>query len=130
PGTRTRAGSGRAANSRPRRRASGGGPGTATRRSREMPAPRAPARAPRPSSAPSRTRGTRLRRRPEPAPVSELWSCFAVIHHAGDIDDNHRFVADHPGVVPRGEQRNVTRPELFFAAVVHPHAEPARHVVL
>src|SRR5512135_889132 len=46
------------------------------------------------------------------------------------IDDDRRLVADHPRVVAGRQQRDVAGAELVFAAVVHPYAQTAGHVVL
>ena len=45
---------------------------------------------------------------------------------AGEIEDVHRLVADHPGVVARRNIADVERPELDLFAVVHAHRESAR----
>ena len=52
---------------------------------------------------------------------------------AGEIEDVHRLIADHPRVVARWDVADVERPEFDLLAVLHAHGESAReedlHVV-
>src|ERR1051325_11148333 len=65
--------------------------------------------------------GTRRARRKLPG--------FCVVEHALEVDDHGRLVADHPGVVARGQQRDVARLAIEFRAVVHADAQHARDVI-
>src|SRR5205085_420921 len=47
-----------------------------------------------------------------------------------EVDDDRRLVADHPGIVARGQQRDVARLAIELGAIVHANAQHARDVIL
>ena len=48
-----------------------------------------------------------------------------VVDHALEIDDDRGLVADHPSVVPRRQQRHITRAAVKLGAVVHANPQYA-----
>ena len=48
-----------------------------------------------------------------------LSSSFRVIQHTLEIDDDHGFITDNPGVVSGFEQRDIPCFEISFCPVIH-----------
>ena len=44
---------------------------------------------------------------------------------SGEVEQDSRLIADHPGVVPGRDVGDVARLELDLLAVIHPDGEPA-----
>src|SRR5581483_10016379 len=63
-------------------------------------------------------------------PIATVSSRFRVIEHALEIHDHRLLVADDPGVVAGGEERDVAGFAVEFGAVVHFDADDAGDVIL
>jgi hypothetical protein len=53
-----------------------------------------------------------------------------VIGHSLEVDDDSCFIAYDPGVMPRSQQGNITRPAIKLAAIIHHDADDSGHVIL
>lgn len=53
-----------------------------------------------------------------------------VVHHALEIDDDHLLIADDPGIVTRGQSRDLAGMAIELAPIIHADVKDPGHVVL